>query len=233
MGYRCGLGRTATVRSRSTRSYPPPKRSPLIPIGQTWSWHRSRVLRARRRTWSNAPASDGAAGSSSRALRAVWGQPRSSLRFVVALTWWLSPVHRSMHRCVISASPTSSIGTPTSSSARGPARRRRHRQRRWSRIQFGARSARLRRHLCHIRSDRGADRRAGPAPPLPSRHPPRRHNVLGRRCVSQVISAIEHDELRPLVAETFPLDQIADAQRAFQRPGRFGNIVLTVRHHHP
>ncbi|GAA3340276.1 alcohol dehydrogenase family protein [Curtobacterium pusillum] len=49
----------------------------------------------------------------------------------------------------------------------------------------------------------------------------------------QVISAIEHDELRPLVAETFPLDQIADAQRAFQRPGRFGNIVLTVRHHHP
>ncbi|WP_416393661.1 MULTISPECIES: zinc-binding dehydrogenase [unclassified Curtobacterium] len=45
----------------------------------------------------------------------------------------------------------------------------------------------------------------------------------------QVVSAVEHDEIRPLLAATFPLDDIVAAQEAFQDPGRFGNIALVPR----
>ena len=41
-----------------------------------------------------------------------------------------------------------------------------------------------------------------------------------------LISYIEHGELRPLVAKTFPLEQIAAAQREFLEKKHVGNFVL-------
>lgn len=41
-----------------------------------------------------------------------------------------------------------------------------------------------------------------------------------------LISYIENAEIRPLVAKTFPLDQIAEAQRQFMDKLHFGNFVL-------
>jgi len=41
-----------------------------------------------------------------------------------------------------------------------------------------------------------------------------------------LISYIERGEIRPLVARTFPLEQIADAQRAFLEKKHVGNFVL-------
>ena len=41
-----------------------------------------------------------------------------------------------------------------------------------------------------------------------------------------LISYIENGEIRPLLAKTFPLDQIADAQREFMKKEHFGNFVL-------
>jgi len=41
-----------------------------------------------------------------------------------------------------------------------------------------------------------------------------------------LISYIERGELRPLVARTFPLERIADAQREFLEKKHFGNFVL-------
>lgn len=41
-----------------------------------------------------------------------------------------------------------------------------------------------------------------------------------------LISYIERNELRPIVAKTFSLDQIADAQREFLEKKHFGNFVL-------
>ena len=41
-----------------------------------------------------------------------------------------------------------------------------------------------------------------------------------------LISYIERDELRPLVAKTFPLERIADAQREFLEKKHVGNFVL-------
>lgn len=41
-----------------------------------------------------------------------------------------------------------------------------------------------------------------------------------------LISYIERRELRPLVAKTFPLERIADAQREFLEKKHFGNFVL-------
>ena len=41
-----------------------------------------------------------------------------------------------------------------------------------------------------------------------------------------LISYIENGEIRPLVAKTFPLEQIADAQREFMKKEHFGNFVL-------
>ena len=41
-----------------------------------------------------------------------------------------------------------------------------------------------------------------------------------------LISYIENGEVRPLLAKTFPLDQIADAQREFMKKNHFGNFVL-------
>lgn len=43
-----------------------------------------------------------------------------------------------------------------------------------------------------------------------------------------LISYIENGEIRPLVAKTFPLEQIADAQREFLKKTHVGNFVLLV-----
>jgi len=44
-----------------------------------------------------------------------------------------------------------------------------------------------------------------------------------------LISYIEKGEIRPIVASTYPIEKIADAQRAFQEKRHVGKIVLTVR----
>lgn len=41
-----------------------------------------------------------------------------------------------------------------------------------------------------------------------------------------LVSYIEHGELRPILAQTFPLERIADAQRAFLDKTHVGNFVL-------
>ena len=41
-----------------------------------------------------------------------------------------------------------------------------------------------------------------------------------------LVSCIENGEIRPLLAKTFPLDQIADAQRQFMKKEHIGNFVL-------
>lgn len=43
---------------------------------------------------------------------------------------------------------------------------------------------------------------------------------------ANLISYIERGEIRPLVAQVFPLEQIADAQREFMKKTHFGNFVL-------
>ena len=41
-----------------------------------------------------------------------------------------------------------------------------------------------------------------------------------------LISYIERGEIRPLLAKTFPLDRIADAQAEFMEKRHFGNFIL-------
>jgi NADPH:quinone reductase-like Zn-dependent oxidoreductase len=41
-----------------------------------------------------------------------------------------------------------------------------------------------------------------------------------------LVAYIERGEIRPLVAKTFPLDQIAEAQREFLEKNHVGNFVL-------
>ena len=41
-----------------------------------------------------------------------------------------------------------------------------------------------------------------------------------------LVSYIERGEIRPLVAKTFPLERIADAQREFLEKRHVGNFVL-------
>ena len=44
-----------------------------------------------------------------------------------------------------------------------------------------------------------------------------------------LVGYIEREEIRPLLAKTFPLDRIADAQDAFLRKQHVGNFVITLR----
>lgn len=48
----------------------------------------------------------------------------------------------------------------------------------------------------------------------------------GEPVFPDLISYIEHDELRPLVAKTFPLERIAEAQREFLEKKHLGKFVL-------
>ena len=41
-----------------------------------------------------------------------------------------------------------------------------------------------------------------------------------------VVSYIENGEIRPLLAKTFPLENIAEAQQEFMEKKHFGNFVL-------
>jgi len=41
-----------------------------------------------------------------------------------------------------------------------------------------------------------------------------------------LVSYIERGEIRPLLADTYPLARIADAQKAFQEKRHLGKIVL-------
>lgn len=52
--------------------------------------------------------------------------------------------------------------------------------------------------------------------------------VLEPRVFGNLIARIEQGEIRPLVAETHPLREIAKAQAAFGEKGHIGKIVLTV-----
>mgnify|MGYP002395906857 CR=1 FL=1 len=44
----------------------------------------------------------------------------------------------------------------------------------------------------------------------------------------KLIERIEREQVKPLVAETFPLKEFAAAQAAFQAKSHIGKIVLTV-----
>lgn len=52
--------------------------------------------------------------------------------------------------------------------------------------------------------------------------------VLEPEVFGKLIERIERGQVKPLVAETFPLKDIAAAQAAFQAKGHIGKIVLTV-----
>lgn len=52
--------------------------------------------------------------------------------------------------------------------------------------------------------------------------------VLDPDVFASLVVLIERGDIRPLVAETFPLKDIADAQAAFQKKGHVGKIVLDV-----
>ena len=45
-----------------------------------------------------------------------------------------------------------------------------------------------------------------------------------------LIGYIERGEIRPLIADTFPLERIADAQRAFLEKRHVGKFVLIAPH---
>lgn len=52
--------------------------------------------------------------------------------------------------------------------------------------------------------------------------------VLGSEIFAALIARIENQEIKPVIAETYPLERIADAQAEFQAKGHVGKIVLTV-----
>jgi NADPH:quinone reductase-like Zn-dependent oxidoreductase len=52
--------------------------------------------------------------------------------------------------------------------------------------------------------------------------------VLETEVFSNLIEHIERERISPIVAETFPLEQIADAQLMFMSKEHIGKIVLTV-----
>ena len=52
--------------------------------------------------------------------------------------------------------------------------------------------------------------------------------ILERQVFGNLIGHIEDGSIKPLVAETYPLKQIGDAQTAFESKGHVGKIVLTV-----
>lgn len=52
--------------------------------------------------------------------------------------------------------------------------------------------------------------------------------VLEPEVFSHLIKRIESGQIKPLLAETYPLDQIRDAQAVFQEKAHIGKIVLTI-----
>ena len=54
--------------------------------------------------------------------------------------------------------------------------------------------------------------------------------VLRLEVFSNLVKDIERGRISPVVAETFPLERIADAQTAFMSKQHIGKIVLTLGH---
>ncbi len=52
--------------------------------------------------------------------------------------------------------------------------------------------------------------------------------VLAKEVFSNLIKHIERNNILPIVAKTFPLGQIADAQKYFETKQHTGKIVLTL-----
>lgn len=52
--------------------------------------------------------------------------------------------------------------------------------------------------------------------------------VLSREVFANLVSYIENGQIRPIVAQTFPLHQLADAQRVFMEKEHVGAIVIEV-----
>lgn len=75
---------------------------------------------------------------------------------------------------------------------------------------------------------------AGPIVPLDLRtlylHDLTMHGatVLPGEVFANLVSYIEQGEIEPVVAETFPLDQLAAAQEAFMAKGHIGSVVIDV-----
>ena len=51
---------------------------------------------------------------------------------------------------------------------------------------------------------------------------------FGKEVFSNLIKRIEQNDIAPVVAKTFPLDQIAAAQKYFVTKHHTGKIVLTL-----
>lgn len=52
--------------------------------------------------------------------------------------------------------------------------------------------------------------------------------VLPPEVFANLVGYIERDEIKPLVAATYPLDQMVDAQRAFVKKDHVGSIVMEI-----
>jgi NADPH:quinone reductase-like Zn-dependent oxidoreductase len=50
--------------------------------------------------------------------------------------------------------------------------------------------------------------------------------MVNTPCCPNLVSYIEKGEIRPLLAKTFPLERIADAQREFTKKKHVGKFVL-------
>ena len=52
--------------------------------------------------------------------------------------------------------------------------------------------------------------------------------VLGETVFSNLVRRIEAGDIKPLVAQTFRLDQIRDAQTQFETKAHIGKLVITI-----
>jgi NADPH:quinone reductase-like Zn-dependent oxidoreductase len=55
--------------------------------------------------------------------------------------------------------------------------------------------------------------------------------VLEPEVFGNLVSKIESGAIQPLVAQTFPLEKIAEAQDVFLKKSHIGKIVLTIPQH--
>ena len=53
--------------------------------------------------------------------------------------------------------------------------------------------------------------------------------VFEPRVFADLVGYIERGEVRPVVAGTYPLEQIHEAQAAFERKNHIGSLVITIR----
>ncbi len=53
--------------------------------------------------------------------------------------------------------------------------------------------------------------------------------VFEPRVFADLVGYIERGEVRPVVAGTYPLERIHEAQAAFERKNHIGSLVITIR----